>query len=189
MPKLNLTNLREAVLCYQEKWFDSESASRIAELVPKFDPEQVATLAIEASQESKGNHAPMFLLREMARHKAHRRVVPETLERIIQRPTDLCEFVALYWQDGRVPLSSQVKRGLAAAFPKFDERQLSSYEDAGPIKLRDVLFLCHARPRDDQQAGVWKKLIWGRLAVPDTREIAISSDAAENAFKEKVSES
>jgi len=45
------------------------------------------------------------------------------------------------------------------------------------------------RPRDDQQAGVWKKLIWGRLAVPDTREIAISTDAAENAFKEKVSDS
>ena len=82
-----------------------------------------------------------------------------------------------------------MKRGLAAAFPKFDERQLSSYEDAGPIKLRDVLFLCHAKPRDDQQAGVWKKLIWGRLAVPDTREIAISTDAAENAFKEKVSDS
>ncbi|PYX40800.1 MAG: TROVE domain-containing protein, partial [Acidobacteria bacterium] len=154
-----------------------------------FTPECVAALAIEACEHSHLRHASLLLLREMARLRTHRRVVAETLERIIQRPADLCEFVALYWQDGRVPLSSQVKRGLAAAFPKFDERQLSSYEDAGPIKLRDVLFLCHAKPRDDQQAGVWKKLIWGRLAVPDTREIAISSDAAENAFKEKVSES
>jgi hypothetical protein len=32
---------------------------------------------------------------------------------------ELSEFVAIYWKDGRVPLSGQVKKGLAAAFPKF----------------------------------------------------------------------
>ncbi len=66
---------------------------------------------------------------------------------------------------------------MAAAFPKFDEYQLSKYDRSGPIKLRDVLFLCHAKPRDDAQAGVWKKLIWGRLITPDTWEVALSSGA------------
>ena len=69
-----------------------------------------------------------------------------------------------------MPLSGQVKKGLAAAFPKFDEHQLAKYDHSGPIKLRDVLFLCHAKPRDDAQAGVWRKLIWGRLVVSDTWE-------------------
>ena len=55
-----------------------------------------------------------------------------------------------------------MKKGLAAAFPKFDEYQLAKYDRGGPIKLRDVLFLCHAKPRDAAQAGVWKQLIWGR---------------------------
>ena len=41
-----------------------------------------------------------------------------------------------------MPLSGQVKKGLAAAFPKFDEYQLAKYDRGGPIKLRDVLFLC-----------------------------------------------
>jgi len=59
-----------------------------------------------------------------------------------------------------------VKKGLATAFPKFDEYQLAKYDRGGPIKLRDVLFLSHAKPRNAEQAGVWKKLIWGRLAVP-----------------------
>jgi hypothetical protein len=68
-----------------------------------------------------------------------------------------------------------VKKGLAAAFPKFDEYQLAKYDRGGPIKLRDVLFLCHAKPRDDKQAAVWKKLIWGRLASPDTWEVALSA--------------
>ena len=76
-----------------------------------------------------------------------------------------------------MPLSGQVKKGLAAAFPKFDEYQLAKYDRGGPIKLRDVLFLCHAKPRDAAQAGVWKKLIWGRLTTPDTWEVALSSGA------------
>jgi 60 kDa SS-A/Ro ribonucleoprotein len=57
-----------------------------------------------------------------------------------------------------------VKKGLAAAFPKFDEHALAKYDRGGPIKLRDVLFLSHAKPHDEAQAAVWKKLIWGRLA-------------------------
>jgi hypothetical protein len=150
-----------------------EIAGRIAELVPQVEAERVATLAVEA-REMNLRRAPLLLVREMARHKTHRGLVAETLERVIQRADELCEFVAIYWKDGRVPLSGQVKKGLAAAFPKFDEYQLAKYDRGGPIKLRDVLFLCHAKPRDDAQAGVWKKLIWGRLAVPNTKEGAHS---------------
>jgi hypothetical protein len=113
----------------------------------------------------------------MARHATHRRLVAETLERVIQRADELAEFVAIYWKGGRVPLSAQVKKGLAAAFPKFDEYQLAKYDRGGPIKLRDVLFLSHAKPRDEAQASVWKKLVWGRLATPDTWEVALSSGA------------
>jgi hypothetical protein len=145
-----------------------EIAGRIAELVPKVEAERVAALAIEAREQMKLRHAPLLLVREMARHKTHRGLVAETLARVIQRADELCEFVAIYWKDGRVPLSGQVKKGLAAAFPKFDEYQLAKYDRGGPVKLRDVLFLCHAKPRDDAQAGVWKKLIWGRLTVPET---------------------
>ena len=120
-------------------------------------------------------HAPLLLVREMARHKTHRRLVSETLTRIIQRADELAEFIAIYWKDGRVPLSGQVKKGLAGAFPKFDEYQLAKYDRGGPIKLRDVLFLCHAKPRDEAQAAVWKRLIWGRLTTPDTWEVALST--------------
>jgi hypothetical protein len=140
----------------------------------------VAALAVEAREQMKLRHAPLLLVREMARHKTHRGLVAETLERVVQRADELCEFVAIYWKDGRVPLSGQVKKGLAAAFPKFDEYQLAKYDRGGPVKLRDVLFLCHAKPRDDAQAGVWKKLIWGRLAVPDTWEVALSAASAGN---------
>jgi hypothetical protein len=70
-----------------------------------------------------------------------------------------------------------VKKGLATAFSKFGEYQLAKYDRGGPIKLRDVLFLCHAKPRDQAQAEVWKKLISGMLTTPDTWEVALSSGA------------
>src|SRR5207237_1403327 len=158
----------------------------IAELVPKVAAEKVAALAVEAREQMKLRHAPLLLVREMARQKTHRAPVSETLARVIQRADELAEFVAIYWKDGRVPLSGQVKKGLAAAFPKFDEYQLAKYDCGGPIKLRDVLFLCHAKPRDQAQASVWKKLTWGRLAVPDTWEVALSSGADKRAAWERL---
>ncbi len=176
-PELQLRRSVLACLLWESQFYEDgiEIAGRIAELVPKVAPEKVAALAVEAREQMKLRHAPLLLVREMARHKTHRALVAETLVRVIQRADELAEFVAIYWKDGRVPLSGQVKKGLAAAFPKFDEYALAKYDRSEPIKLRDVLFLCHAKPRDAAQAGVWKKLIWGRLNPPDTWELALSS--------------
>jgi 60 kDa SS-A/Ro ribonucleoprotein len=138
-------------------------ARRIAELVPKVPADKVAALAIKAREQVKLSYVSLLVVREMCRHRTHRELVAETLARVAQQPEDLIEFVAMYWKDRRVPLSSQAKRGLAAAFPKFDEQQLAKCKPKGPIKLRDVLFLSHAKPRDEAQAAVWKRLIWGRL--------------------------
>ena len=187
-PELQLRRSVLACLLWEKQFYEDgvEIAGRIAELVPKVEAEKVAALAVEARERMKLRHAPLLLVREMARHKTHRGLVAETLERVIQRADELTEFVAIYWKDGRVPLSGQVKKGLAAAFPKFDEYQLAKYDRGGPVKLRDVLFLCHAKPRDDKQGGVWKKLVWGRLAPPDTWEVALSAaGAAEGADKEQ----
>ena len=168
-----------ACLLWEEQFYEDgvEIAGRIAELVPKVDAETVAALAVEAREKMKLRHAPLLVVREMARHATHRKLVAETLARVIQRADELAEFVAIYWKDGRVPLSAQVKKGLAAAFPKFDEYALAKYDRGGPIKLRDVLFLAHAKPRDAAQAEVWKRLIAEDLRVPDTWEVALSTGA------------
>jgi len=178
-PELQLRRSVLACLLWEGQFYEDgvEIAGRIAELVPKVAAEKVAALAVEGRERMNLRHAPLQLVREMARHKTHRAFVSETLARIIQRADELAEFVAIYWKDGRVPLSGQVKKGLAAAFPKFDQYQLAKYDRGGPIKLRDVLFLCHAKPRDQAQADVWKKLVSGSLTTPDTWEVALSSGA------------
>ena len=97
-----------ACLLWESQFFEDgvEIARRIGELVPKVAAEKVAALAVEAREKMKLRHAPLLLVREMARHKTHRVLVAETLARVIQRADELAEFVAIYWKDGRVPLSA-----------------------------------------------------------------------------------
>jgi hypothetical protein len=162
-------------------------AGRIGELVARVEAEKVAALAVEARERMKLRHAPLLLVREMARHASHRKLVGETLARVIQRADELAEFVAIYWSGGRQPLSAQAKKGLAAAFTKFDEYALAKYDRAGVVRLRDVLFLSHARPVDEAQAALWKRLAANELATPDTWEVALSaSGRAEGASKREV---
>src|ERR1700742_1163708 len=165
--------LRRSVLScmlWESEFYEDglEIAGRIRELVPRVEAERVSALAVEARERMKLRHVPLLLVREMARHTTHRALVAQTLTRVIQRADELSEFVAIYWADGRAPLSGQVKKGLAAAFPKFDEYALAKYDRAGAVRLRDVLFLCHAKPKDADQAGLWRRLIEGTLLTPDT---------------------
>jgi hypothetical protein len=183
--------LRRSVLAcmlWENEFYESgvTIAARIRELVPKVAAEKVAALAVEARTAMKLRHAPLLLVREMARHATHRGLVAETLVRVIQRADELSEFVAIYWAEGRRPLSAQVKKGLAAAFLRFDEYSLAKYDRATPVRLRDVLFLSHAKPMTSDQALVWRRLIAGELATPDTWEVALSSGGNKRAHWERL---
>ncbi len=177
-----------ACMLWENEFYESGQtiAARIRELVPRVAPETVAALAVEARTSMKLRHAPLQLVREMARYATHRALVADTLARVIQRADELSEFVAIYWADGRAPLSAQVKKGLAAAFTRFDEYALAKYDRAGSVRLRDVLFLSHARPRDNAQAELWKRLVAGELATPDTWEVALSSGGPKSASDKRA---
>jgi 60 kDa SS-A/Ro ribonucleoprotein len=183
--------LRRSVLAcmlWENEFYESGMtiAGRIRDLVPAVAPEKVAALAVEARTTMKLRHAPLLLVREMARHATHRSLVAETLVRVIQRADELTEFLAIYWAEGRKPLSAQVKRGLAAAFTRFDEYSLAKYDREGTVRLRDVLFLTHAKPMTSDQALVWRRLIAGELATPDTWEVALSSGGDKRAHWERL---
>ncbi|GCC47734.1 hypothetical protein chiPu_0031822, partial [Chiloscyllium punctatum] len=131
----------------------------------------------------KLRHAPLLVVREMARHPTHRGLVADTLARVIQRPDEMTELLAIYWADAlgpqqqrkRQPVSAQIKKGLARALTKFDAYQLAKYDRDGAVRIKDVLFLVHAKPKDAAQEKVWKQLVDGELASPDTWEVSLSS--------------
>jgi 60 kDa SS-A/Ro ribonucleoprotein len=166
-----------ACMLWEKGFYESgqDIASRIAETIPKVDPVRVAIIANQARNEMHLRHAPLLIAREMARYNSHKDIVAQVLSDIICRPDELTEFMAIYWKDGKCPISNQIKNGLSAAFTKFDEYQLAKYNRDGAIKLRDVLFLCHAKPKDKSQASLWKRLVDNELKTPDTWEVALSS--------------
>lgn len=188
--------LRRSLMCcmlWEDTFYESgvTIAARIANLVPKVSPAMVASMAIEAREKMKLRHAPLWVVRAMAACASHKHLVATTLERVIQRPDELAEFVSLYWAGKRCPLSAQVKKGLARAFAKFDAFQLAKYDREGAVTLRDVLFLCHAKPKDgvrgytkaaraDGQeppspgSQIFKDLTDGNLETPDTWETSLS---------------
>jgi hypothetical protein len=152
-----------------------EITNRIAETIKRVDPALVAAIAIEARHAMKLRHVPLFIAREMARLPKHKAYVAGVLASVIERPDELTEFLAIYWKDKRQPLSSQVKKGLAKAFKKFNAYQLAKYNRDNSVKLRDVLFLTHPKPLDAKQEEVWKKLVDGTLESPDTWEVNLSA--------------
>src|SRR5690348_3865020 len=86
-PELQLRRSVLACLLWESQFYEDgvEIAGRIAELVPRVTAEKVAALAVEARNQMKLRHAPLLLVREMARHKTHRAFVADTLATIIQR--------------------------------------------------------------------------------------------------------
>lgn len=162
----------------------SDIAAGIAALVEKAvkggDGRLVADLAQRAREEFKLRHVPLFLVRELARHEEGRPFVCRALALVVQRPDEMGEMLALYQKDApkgkKQPLAASVKKGLAAAFQKFSEYQLAKWDrkDAA-YRLRDVLFLVHARPKDKTQANLWKRLVEDKLDAPDTWEVALSA--------------
>jgi len=184
-PEMELQRALMNCLLWENQFYEDgvAIADRIKALVPLVAPDRVAALAVEAREVMKLRHAPLLVVREMARHEKHRVLVADTLARVIQRPDELTELLAIYWADAlgpqqqrkRQPVSAQVKKGLARALTKFDAYQLAKYDRDGAVRIRDVLFLVHAKPRDAEQEKVWKQLVDGELVSADTWEVALSS--------------
>ena len=162
----------------------------VAELLKRKDGEKiVADLATEARFTMKLRHAPLWLLATLARAntKETRAVLSDAIYRTIGRPDELGELISLFWVGGKKMLPNQMKKGLARAFGKFDEFSLAKYDRQGDaIKLRDVLFLIHAKPEGDEQDALWKRLIDGKLTTPDTWEVQLSGGADKKGTFERL---
>jgi hypothetical protein len=135
-------------LLWENSYYESgiAIADRMKDLIAKVTPEEVAALAMEARDQMKLRHTPLYLVRCMAALPTHRHLVRATLREVIQRPDELAEFLAIYWKDGKCPIAKQVQRGLADAFNKFDEFTIAKYNRDSAIKLKDVAFLAHVNP-------------------------------------------
>lgn len=175
-----LAQLRRSVLScllWEDEFYEDGQviAKRLYDAARAVAVEDLAALTVEARSVHNLRHAPLLLLSVLIERARGQSLVADTIAATIQRADELSELVALYWKNGKRPLSAQLKKGLARAFTKFDAYQIAKYDRAKSVRLRDVLFLCHATPKDEEQAAMWKALVDGTLTSPDTWEVELSA--------------
>lgn len=186
-----------ACMLWESEFYEDgqEIGTRIAQLASALPFEKVASITIEAREQMKLRHAPLWLVVALLKAKHQGRKVGDLIARICQRADEPAELLALYWKDQpQAPLPKQLKVGLARALSKFDEYQFAKYNHGGAVKLRDVLFLSHAKPKDagdshytkderkhgdeyDLTPGelLYKRIAEGELQTPDTWEVGLSA--------------
>ncbi len=165
-----------ANLLWEDQFYeDGQSVvDNIKALIPQVDPQAAFDIAVEARTKQKLRHVPLLIAREMASLDSHKGLVGHLLPQIILRADELTEFIALYWNGGKCPLSKQVKIGLAQAFGRFDAYQFAKYNRKTQVKLKDVMFLVHPRPHQGKE-GLYKQIANDALPTPDTWEVGLST--------------
>lgn len=172
--------LRRSVLAcflWENQFYENGQsiAERILNLCDKVMFEDLADLALEARNDFKLRHVPLLLLCGLIKRGGSD--VSDVIAAVIQRPDEMGELLSIYQSLGNKKIAKQLQKGLAKAFIKFDAYQLAKYNRDGAWRLRDVLFISHARARNEEQDKLWKDLIDGKLAPPDTWEVALSGGA------------
>lgn len=161
----------------------ADCAKRIEELARHVPAEVLAALAIEARHDFYLRHVPLLLLNTLVAIGRSRKdsLVRRAVASVTSgRADEAGELLSIYWRNGRQPVSAQMKKGLADAFKTFDAYQLAKYDRDAAVKLRDVMFLVCPKPKDAEQAALWKKLAENKLESPDTWEVALSAGADQN---------
>lgn len=146
-----------------------EIADRIGKLVKVVQPQDVAAMAVRARTQFKLRHVPLLLLAHLAKTAKGTGVLRHAVPQVVRRADELGELLSIYWKlnGPEAPISKQLKAGLADAVKNFGEYQLAKYDRDSAVKLRDVIFLTHAKPKDKEQAKVFAKLV-NRTFYPKT---------------------
>lgn len=151
-------------------------ADRIAELCMHVKPQEIIDLALEAHQKYLLRHTPLWLLVHAMKRKAPG--IKEAVIKLCSRPDQMTELLALYWKSGKTPLANALKKGLKQAFMNFSHYQLAKYNRDEPIKLRDIMFLCHPVPANEQMAAIYKAIANKEsISTGDTWENKLSAGA------------
>jgi hypothetical protein len=165
-------------LLWEDSFYESgESiASRVKSLILKVTQEEAREVLYDAKFKNKLRHMPLYLLVLFAERGW---LKSDDVKDIVTRPDDMTELMALYLKEIRGDdknkkrsFDHQLVKGLSKAFGKFDEYQLAKYNRKTEVKLKDVLCIARPKPKNKEQADLWKRLLEGKLKTPDTWETA-----------------
>lgn len=164
---------------------DDGNASRMITLateIAKEDPAFIVKLAqfarIHFNMRSV-SHALVAVLAKVHKtpHDHEKKgLVRKAVDGVVYRADDLTEIASAYLKLYGKPFPNSLKRGLGDALNGFNEYALAKYKgDRHQMKMRDLIRLCHPKPKSKESSELFKKCLTGTLETPITWETQLSA--------------
>ncbi len=187
-PEKKLLNLCATCLFGEDKYYGAveEDIKTTAVEVAKKNPKFLLQLANYIRSELHLRTISVVLLAIAANTPKCKPYVRSYVPKIIQRADELTEAIAahfkLFKSGDKKRIPNSLKKGVKDAFRNFDEYQLSKYNRASEVKLKDVIMLTHPK----EPSELIKKILDDKLKVPETWETAISTKGSKKENWEAV---
>jgi hypothetical protein len=168
-----------------------KTIATILDLIPKCDPLFVANLAVYLRKDMYLRSVPLVLLVGLA---INNKLTPSMVSRVISRADEIKELLAA-WQgingkgsDNIRKIPNALKKGISESFSKFNSYQFRKYDKQSKEKItfKDVLCLCHPKPRTGEESAVYKQILEDNLDPITTWEVDISAAGSDPKAKKEA---
>lgn len=150
-----------------------KTANAVLDKEPKF----VANLARYARKEMHLRSVSHALTALIAHNENGKPFIKEVVADVVERADDITEIMACYLNMFGKPIPNGLKKALGNALLRFNEYQLSKYNGGNKtVKFRDILRICHTKPKSKEQEELFKKILEDNLAVADRWETELSAN-------------
>lgn len=157
----------------EEKFYGNRSKELIL-LAEKEDMQFVSRLAVYARKEMHLRSVAHVLTAVVARHG--REHIRATVRGVVERADDVTEILAAYLGMYGKPVPNGLKKALAEAIGRFDEYSLAKYKgEKNFLTMRDAVRIVHPKPDSEERSDLYRRIIAGELATPQTWETQISA--------------
>lgn len=185
-PKLELTALM-LTSTLQDQYYRAAdvAAKKLRELIALIpDKKFVAKAAVYARTKAGMRSVSHLTAGELAHSVKGQPWTASFYNKVVHRPDDALEILAYYLAAYGKPVPNALKKGLGAAFSRFDEYQLAKYRKSGAeLSLVDAVNLVHPKHTD-----ALKKLVDGTLAPAETWETKLTQAGAAAESEDEAAE-
>jgi hypothetical protein len=161
----------------KDQFYKSETTvpKRVTELLGKVKPDFAAKAAIFTRSEFNMRSISHIVAAELAEFAKGKPWAKSFYEKIVVRPDDITEILSYYFGKGKDQKETNaMRKGLGAAFGKFDAYQLSKYRAEGKsISLVDAVNILHPKP-SEKNGDALTRLIAGTLSNQSTWETKLT---------------
>lgn len=169
---------------------NSTEMQKMIQSVIKTDPEFVSKLAVYARRVFNMRSVSHVLTAYLAHETEGKPFTRQTVRGVCLRGDDVTEMMSFYIANFGKPIPQSLIKGIADVLTGFDEYTLSKYAGTKKsVKMKDLIILCHPKPKNEAQADLFKRCIEGKLETPVTWETELSANGNNAETWEKLIDS